>query len=105
MISETRSRTIGSGSCADGLDRDAFGQRRAADRPVLGRDGVVEGGIEGGLDADDLDVGLDRLRRDGDPGDQPAAADGNDDLVEIRLRPPASRWRWCPGRPSPSGSS
>ena len=56
----------------------------AADRPVLAVDGVVEGGIERGLDADDLDRWLERLRRDRDAGDQSAAADRDDDLVEVR---------------------
>ena len=40
-------------------------------------------GIERGLDADDLDVRLDRFRRDRIAGDQPAAADRNHQHIEI----------------------
>ena len=72
------------GPCAHGLDRDALGQGRPADRPFLAGKGVPERGIERRLDADDLDLRLQRLRRHGHAGDEPAAADRHDDRVEVR---------------------
>ena len=67
----------------DILDRDAFGERRAADRAVRPGDRVAHGRIERGLDADDLHLRPHPARGDGVAGDQPAAADGNDEHVEI----------------------
>ena len=41
---------------ADILDRDAFGQRRAAERPVLVMQRVPHRGIKRGFGADDVDL-------------------------------------------------
>ena len=43
------------------LDRDALGQRVAADRAIAALDDILHRRIELGLDPDDLDAGLDRL--------------------------------------------
>ena len=65
------------------LDRDAFGQRVAAERHVAVLDRAFHRRIELGLDADQLDVGLDRARRDRHARHQPAAADRHHDRVEV----------------------
>ena len=43
------------------LDRDALGQRVAADRAVAALDDILHRRVELGLDADDFDVRIDRL--------------------------------------------
>ena len=68
---------------ADIAHRNAFGQRRAAARPVALVDRIPHRRIERAFDADDLDRGLLRPRGDGAAGDQPAAADRNDQHVEV----------------------
>ena len=45
----------------------------------------MHAGVHGGFDADDLDVRLQRLGGDCDAGDQAAAADGDDEGIEVRL--------------------
>ena len=68
---------------ADIRHRDAFGQRRAAARPLVLMDRVPHRWIERGLDADDLDRRPSRPRRDGAAGDQPAAADRHHQHVKL----------------------
>ncbi len=68
---------------ADILDRDAFGQRRPADRQIFAAQRVAHRRIERGLDADDLNFGPQTTCRNGDAGNQPAAADRNDQHIEI----------------------
>ena len=46
-------------------------------------DDILHRRIEFGLDPDDLDLGLERFRRDRHPADQPAAADRHHQQVEI----------------------
>ena len=48
-------------------------------------------------------AGSQRLRGGRAAGDQPAAADGHDEQVELRPRPRAARARSSPGRPSRAG--
>ena len=83
------------------LDRDAFRQRRAAERAVLPAERVPERGIKRRLRPDDLDRGLTarapqwrcrrsaRRRRSGSPA------------CRGRGRLPAFPARWCPGPRSP----
>ena len=71
------------GQPPDRLHGDALRERRPADRSILAANGVVEGRKERGLDADDLDLRLQRLSRHGDAGDQAAAADRHDDEIEV----------------------
>ena len=47
-------------------------------------DDILHRRIELGLDADHLDVGLERLGGDRNAGNQPAAADRDDQRVEVR---------------------
>jgi hypothetical protein len=68
------------------LDGDALGQGLAAHRRRLPGQGIVETGIEGGLDADDLDPGLEGLGRHGVAADEAAAAHRRDQHLEIRAR-------------------
>ena len=65
------------------LDRDAFRDRLADAGQVGAFDHVVHRRIGLGLHAIDLDRRLDRFRRERDAGDDSAAADGNDQRVEI----------------------
>ena len=51
-----------------------------------------------GLDADDADVGPQRLDRDRDADGQPAAAERHDDAARGRRCPRAAPVRACPGR-------
>ena len=69
------------------LDCDALGEgcgRRRRTR-VFAVHQPVHRRIQGRLDANYLDVRVERLGGDCDPGNQPAAADRHDDRVEIRL--------------------
>ena len=66
------------------LHRDSFGQRIAPAGQSLARQAVVHRGEQASLDADHLDFRLQRLGHRSHAGDQPAAADGRDDAVEIR---------------------
>ena len=65
------------------LDRDPFRQRVAADLAARSFDDILHRRIELGFDPDHFDLGIERLGGDGDAADQPAAADGNDQDVEI----------------------
>ena len=85
-MSSTRLRTISVVILPGDLDRDAFGERVAAHRQIAAMDGVVHRGIEPGLDAHDAQRRLDRFRRNGDAADQAAAADRDDQRVELRHR-------------------
>ena len=67
------------------LDRDAVGERLAARGRRQPVDGLIHGGEQLGLDAVDLDLGLDRLGRDRDARDDATAADRHHDGVEIGL--------------------
>ena len=67
----------------DILDRDAFGQRRPADRPAFIVQRVPHRRIKRGFGADDLDLGLHRACGDGIAGNQTAAADRDHQHVEI----------------------
>uniref|UniRef100_A0A0N5A4T1 LigA n=1 Tax=Parastrongyloides trichosuri TaxID=131310 RepID=A0A0N5A4T1_PARTI len=74
----------GEGDFSHGLDGDALGDGLPA---ALGRFAATargEGRIAGGLDAEDLDARLDRLGGDGAARDQAAAADGDDQGVQVR---------------------
>ena len=71
------------GQLARLLDRDALGERVAAERHVAALDRALHRRIELRLDPDQLDVGLHRARGDRDSRHQPAAADRNHDRVEI----------------------
>src|SRR5690606_18722376 len=71
------------GDFAYGLDGDALGDGLAAAFGGLAPTARGEGGIAGGLDAEDLDVRLERLGGDGAARDQAAAADRDDQGVEI----------------------
>lgn len=68
------------------LDRNPFGQRVAADNHLLAFDDILHCRKHLGLDPDDFDVGLDRLGGNRDSADQPAAADRNDQCVEVGRR-------------------
>ena len=68
------------------LDGDALRHRRAAE---VGREVVqqaIDRGVERGLDADDLDPGLEVPGRDGAAGDQAAATDRHHQHVEVGHR-------------------
>ena len=52
---------ICAGQLARLLDRDALGQRVAADRAMLAFDDILHRRIKLGLDPDHLDAGLERL--------------------------------------------
>jgi hypothetical protein len=73
------------GQGAGPLDRDSLGQGAAAGsgRPVV--QGLEHGGIHRGLHADDLDLGLEALRRDGVARNEPAPADGDDQDLQLGL--------------------
>ena len=71
------------GELAGFLDRDAVGERRAAAGACLVVQLVPQRRIKRALDADDLDFRPCRLGGDRHARDQPAAADGNDQQVEI----------------------
>jgi hypothetical protein len=47
-------------------------------------DRIPHRGVERAFDADDLDRGFDRMRRNGIAGDESAAADRNDQDLELR---------------------
>ena len=85
--SSTSSRTMGEGHVARAADRDAVGHRRhrrpAATGPAGGQRGRVRRGALG-LHADHPDVGRQRLDRDRDAGEQPAAAGADDDGAHVR---------------------
>ena len=66
------------------LDGNALGERIAAQRHLAALDRAFHRRVELGLDSDQLDVRLDRARGDRDAGHQPAAADRDDDRVEVR---------------------
>src|SRR3712207_6894140 len=53
------------------------------DRPLVASDRVVEGRMEGRLDADDLDRGLQRRRASRNSGEEAAATDRDEDLVGV----------------------
>ena len=57
--------------------------RVAGARQVRPRELGVHARIELGLDADDLDAGLQRLGRGGDAGDEAAAADRHDQRIDV----------------------
>ena len=65
------------------LHRDAFGQRRAAERTVFAVQGIPERWVERGLRPDDLDCGLARAGGDRGAGNKPAAADGDHQRIEV----------------------
>ena len=67
------------------LDRDAFGERRRCGwrTRIFTAQQAVHRRVERRLHADDLDLGVERLGGDGDPGNQPAAADRHDQRIEI----------------------
>ncbi len=75
---------IAAGQLARLLDRNALGQRVAADRAMAALDDILHRRIKLGLDPDHLDPRLQRLGRRRHAGNQPAAADRNDQRVEIR---------------------
>ncbi len=77
---------------------DAFGQRVAAHGKIGAAQAVVHRGVQGGLDADDLDPGLQRLGRDGHAGDEAATAHRHDQHLELGHGRPASRARPYPAR-------
>ena len=62
---------------------DALGDRLRPEHRRQVADGVMHGGIERGLDADHLDVRLERLGRRRDARHDAAAADRHDDDVEV----------------------
>ena len=70
------------GDGAGPFDGDPFGDRRPAgfDRAAL--QAAQHRRVQRRLDADDFRIGTQRLRGDGDAGNQAAAADRNDDRVE-----------------------
>ena len=67
------------------LDADAVGDGGLAALAVLSVLGIPRRRETFGLHTDDADVGFDGARRRGDPGDQAAAADGDDEGVDLRL--------------------
>ena len=71
------------GQLARLLDRNALGQRIAADRAMAVLDDILHRRIKLGLDADHLDAGLQRLGGGGDAGNQAAAADRDHQRVEV----------------------
>ncbi len=82
------------------LDRDpsAKGRSRGRRTRIFAAQQAIHRGIERRLDADDLDLRLERLGRDRDPGYQPAAADRHDERVEIRSVGEQLETRSSPGR-------
>ena len=68
---------------ADILDGDAFGERLAADLLGAAAERAPQRRVELGLDADHLGLRRQRLHGNGDAGEEAAAADRNDDDVEI----------------------
>ena len=74
----------GEGDVAHRLDGDALGDGLTAAFRSLATAPGAERGIHGRLDAEDADVGLHRFRRDRTARDQTAAADRNDETVQIR---------------------
>ena len=66
------------------FDGDALGDAGATQGRLDPVQGVIHRGIQIRLDADNIDFRRDRLGRGGDAGNEPAAADGNDDRVESR---------------------
>src|SRR6202022_2997745 len=79
-MSSTRARTIG-----DVMRPGALTAMPSA-REVLLLDEGLHRWIEGGLHADDLDIGLERLGGDSHAGYQAASADRYDQDVEVRHR-------------------
>ena len=78
-------RDVGERQVADLSHGDAVGECCRLghfDERVL-FDGGLHRGQDLGLDANDLDLGVGLLDGASDPGDQPAAADGDDDRVEV----------------------
>jgi len=69
---------------ADVAHGDAFGQRVAARRHRLAGQDLVHRRVARGLDADHLEVGLERARRHGAARDHAAAAHRHDQRVELR---------------------
>ena len=66
-------------------------------RQVAALDCALHRRIKLSLDTDQLDVRLDRARRDRHAGHEPAAPDRNDDRVELAARPRAFRAPTVPG--------
>ncbi len=64
--------------------RDALRQRVAAAGSRAAVERRFQRRVESGLDADHLDAGLDRFRRERHAADQPTAADRHDQAVEVR---------------------
>ncbi|MNX87075.1 hypothetical protein D3C86_1189880 [compost metagenome] len=75
----------GLGQRARRLHGNAFGDGVLPLRHGHALDGRVHGREALGLHAHDLDAGLQGLGGRGDPRDQPAAADGDDQRVQLRL--------------------
>ena len=71
------------GEHAHGRDRDAFGDRRPRSRLGSAAERVHHARVALDLRADDVDLGLQRLGRDRDAGDEAAAPDRHDDRVDI----------------------
>ncbi len=63
--------------------RDAFRNGRAPDRCVLAADRVRHRRVAGGLDAHDLDVGTQGVRRDCHPRDETAPTDGHHEHLDL----------------------
>jgi hypothetical protein len=72
------------GSRARLLDGDPFRDRVARRRQLFAADPAVHRRVELGLHAHDRDVGAQRLGCGADAGDQPTAADGHDEGVDVR---------------------
>src|SRR5262249_45048289 len=67
------------------LDGNALGESRGrGGRPrILAAHQAIHRRVKGRLDPDDLDLGVERLGSDRNPGNQPTAADRHYDRVEI----------------------
>ena len=70
-------------NAADAFDRDALGDRHAADVHVLALELGVERRIELGLDADHFGLRPERFDREHRARDQAAAADRDHDRIEV----------------------
>ena len=69
---------------AASLDRDAFRERRPSAMRRLPAQGRIGRGVGLDLDADDFDLGPQRLHRRRHAGDETAAADGDNQAVQAR---------------------
>jgi hypothetical protein len=68
---------------ADVFDCDSFGNGHARTGTLLAVKCIPHRGIERGLDANDFDAGFDRLGGDCDSGNEPTAANRNDQCFDL----------------------